>query len=86
MQMPQVTIVDLPRNVRALVLEASDDIRTNDPRVHGQLVDDRVKHIAAVMAFECAKIRPANAEGESRAASARTLHPLVVHSDSGGRP
>jgi hypothetical protein len=25
-----------------------------------------------------------NAEGESRAASARTLHPLVVHSDSGG--
>ena len=26
----------------------------------------------------------ANAEGESRAASARTLHPLVVHSNSGG--
>ena len=60
MQMPQVTIIDLPRNVRALVLEASDDIRTNDPRVHGQLVDERVKHIVAVMAFECAKIRPAN--------------------------
>jgi len=27
---------------------------------------------------------PSNAEGESRAASARTLHPLVRHSDSGG--
>ena len=28
--------------------------------------------------------RSPNAEGESRAASARTLHPLVGHSDSGG--
>ena len=31
-------------------------------------------------------IRTHNPEGESRAASARTLHPLVGHSDSeGGR-
>ena len=33
-----------------------------------------------------AKLWYANAEGESRAASARTLHPLVVHPDlEGGR-
>lgn len=60
MRMPRVTIVYLPRNVRDIVLAGSDDIRTNDPRVHGQLVDERVKHIAAVMEFECAKIRPTN--------------------------
>ena len=32
----------------------------------------------------CARLRAANAEGESRAASARTLHPFVGHSESGG--
>ena len=58
MAMPRVTLIDLPRNVRAVVLDASDDIRSNDPRVHRQLVDERVKHISAVIAFECAKIRP----------------------------
>jgi hypothetical protein len=50
---PRVTMVELPRTIRAIVLDASDDIKCNDPRVHSQLVDERVKFIAVAMSLKC---------------------------------
>jgi hypothetical protein len=46
--------------------------------------DDRPYDVdGATYCGRCHRWMP-NSEGESRAASARTLHPLVRHSDSGG--
>ena len=39
------TLIILPANIRTLILDASDDIRYNDPKVHRQLVDERIKQV-----------------------------------------
>ena len=39
------TLIILPANIRTLILDASDDIRYNDPKVHRQLVDERIKQL-----------------------------------------
>lgn len=65
-RLPDVTMIELPHNFRAMVLAESQDIRMAPLEVQPMILDDRMKHMCIFMAWNAVKIGTPNAPAETR--------------------
>jgi len=53
-KLPQVTMIELPDNFRAMVLAESEDIRNAPPEAQPIMHESRMKEVCAFMAYNAA--------------------------------